>query len=80
MFTPRINENGRVCCSNEAYLCPKCKAYHDQQYEPPDPYADGITALRAASAGSNVNGVVTPEERASLGIYADGVAAMRSTS
>jgi hypothetical protein len=28
-FTPRIHENGGICCSNPAGMCDTCKAYHN---------------------------------------------------
>ena len=58
-FIPRMHENGGICCSAEGALCDKCKAYFavtrtaalrtavpKHSYTPPDPYADGVAALR----------------------------------
>jgi hypothetical protein len=53
MFTPRMLADGRICCSHEDALCPKCKAAlrtaapHRDSSPPPDPYAAGLAKLRA---------------------------------
>ena len=47
--TARRLANGNACCIGE-YLCDKCKVYHSQQAAvPPNAYAAGIAALRAAA-------------------------------
>ena len=75
-FVPRTSENGKICCSPSA-LCDACKA-HFQSLDgtPPDPYATGLATLRAANAVAATT--ITPEERESLGSYADGVAQLRA--
>ncbi len=66
MFTPRHLSDGRICCSRADVLCDACRGHHARSTlfsleknmehdDPPDPYAAGISALRAAES--------TPESR-----------------
>ena len=51
----RINEHGRVCCSNPdpALRCPECQEHAAQSVTyPPDPYAAPLKAMRTAAARS----------------------------
>jgi hypothetical protein len=64
-FTPRTHENGKICCSDQRYLCDLCRMHfgrlsiqedttmRDDQY---GPYTRDVRALQAASS--------TPESRA----------------
>jgi hypothetical protein len=65
-FTPRLHANGSVCCSNPKYLCDNCTAHFRRQgirgagtrdsatsRMPPDPYAPGLAAMRAAAGARN---------------------------
>lgn len=55
-FQPRINENGRVCCSVEYALCDKCSSYFASRtasvgsvrvdYTPPKPYAAQLEQIQ----------------------------------
>lgn len=54
-FQPRRLADGRICCSREDTLCAKCEAARKatrnltDAWTPPDAYAKGISAMRAAS-------------------------------
>lgn len=61
---PYQHSNGGICCSSQDGCCPRCKeklaaenlrlnqrdTIMENDYTPPNPYAIGITALRAAMA------------------------------
>lgn len=63
-FQPRRLANGRICCSHPDALCAKCEeAFRTATTcAPPDSYAPGIAALRAARGQSPLRKAPAPTD------------------
>jgi hypothetical protein len=68
-FQPRLNSQGRICCSDPAGLCDKCKRHHATarsaaRLTPPDPYriASDQAHLDAAATHLAQAGATVPDD------------------